>query len=221
MAPIVDDAASLVVVIEITPVESTVACRLLAASAALRSFNDLTVPPVPSPKVIEVAVPSPVAPIVSVKPPSAVVPPLRAVVAAVRPSFVSVPAVPPMTRSWAVPVLRVSWVPPSVDAVVAPVMVSMAPSKSPTVAVVRSSVAPEAETTLPPELANAMVLPLMVRLSPVVIADVSALSWVVVAAAPPIAVPVTVLLVKAEGVPRKSLAFAPATAAAVIVDFVE
>ena len=59
----------------------TVACRLLAASAALRSFSDLTVPLVPSPKVIVVAVPSPVAPIVSVKPPSAVVPPLRAVVA--------------------------------------------------------------------------------------------------------------------------------------------
>ena len=108
MVPIVDDAASLVVVIVITPADEIDACRLLAASAVLRSFNDLTVPPVPSPKVIEVAVPFPVAPIVSVKPPSAVVPPLRAVVPAVRPSFVSVPAVPPMTRSWAVPVLRVS-----------------------------------------------------------------------------------------------------------------
>src|SRR6478735_10176995 len=59
--PICEDAASLVVVIVITPADETDACRLLAASAALRSFNDLTVPLVPSPKVIEVAVPFPVA----------------------------------------------------------------------------------------------------------------------------------------------------------------
>src|SRR3954454_11665225 len=53
MVPIVDDAASLVVVIVIAPADEIDACRLLAASAVLRSFNDLTVPLVPSPKVIE------------------------------------------------------------------------------------------------------------------------------------------------------------------------
>src|SRR6267142_2604154 len=48
-APIVDEAASLVVVMLIAPVPSTVACRLLAASLAFRSLRDLTVPPVPLP----------------------------------------------------------------------------------------------------------------------------------------------------------------------------
>ena len=74
---------------------------------------------------------------------------------------------------------------------------------------------------MPPELANAMVLPLTVKLSLVVIAVVNALSLVVVRAAPGIAAPVTVLLVKAVAVPRRSLEFAPATEAAVIVDLVE
>mgnify|MGYP003694534845 CR=1 FL=1 len=73
-APIVDEAASLVVVMLIAPVPSTVACRLLAASLAFKSLRDLTVPPVPSPKVMLVAVPLPVAPMVRVRPPSAVVP---------------------------------------------------------------------------------------------------------------------------------------------------
>ncbi len=204
-----------------TPAPSIVASRLFDASLVFRSFRLLTVPPVPSPKVMLVAVPLPVAPMVRVSPPSAVVPPLRAVVPAVRPRAVSVPAVPPMTRSWAVPVLRVSLVPPSVEGTDAPVIASTAPSKSPTVALVRSRVAPEAPTTLPPELANAMVLPFTVKLSAVVMAVVNALSLVVVRAAPGIAAPVTVLLVKAVAVPRRSLAVAPVIAAAVTLDFAE
>src|SRR5450631_1574142 len=48
IAPIVDEAASLLVVIVIAPVESIDACRLLVASLVLRSFSDLTVPLVPS-----------------------------------------------------------------------------------------------------------------------------------------------------------------------------
>src|SRR6185312_17462875 len=63
-APIVEDAASFVFVMLSLPVlASNVACRLLAASAVLRSFNDATLP-VPVPKVIIDAVPPPVAAIV-------------------------------------------------------------------------------------------------------------------------------------------------------------
>src|SRR3978361_1625647 len=86
--PIVEDAASLVVVILMAPVESIVASRLFQASLLLRSFRLLTVPPVPSPKVMLVAVPLPVAPIVKVlpsrRPTEAVLVP-RAVVPAVSP----------------------------------------------------------------------------------------------------------------------------------------
>ena len=42
IVPIVADAALLLVVIEITPVVSMVACRLLVASAVLSWFNDET-----------------------------------------------------------------------------------------------------------------------------------------------------------------------------------
>ncbi len=66
-APIVEDAASFDVTMVITPVVEMLACRLLAASAALRSFSVATWPP-PVPKVIEVGVPPPVAAIVSVWP---------------------------------------------------------------------------------------------------------------------------------------------------------
>ena len=66
-----------------------------------------------------------------------------------------------------------------------------------------------------------MVLPLTVKLSEVVIAVVSALSLVVVAAAPGIAAPVTVLLVKAAGVPRRSSAVAPVMAAVETLDLLE
>ena len=65
--PIVEDAASFDVTMVITPVVEMLACRLLAASAVLRSFSVDTWPP-PVPKVIVVGVPPPVAAIVSVWP---------------------------------------------------------------------------------------------------------------------------------------------------------
>ena len=97
-------------------------------------------------------------------------------------------------------------------------MVSTAASRSPTVALVRSSDPPDEVTVLPPEFVNEIVLPSIVRLSAVVMAVVNALSLVVVAAAPGIAVPVTVLAV--EG-PSRLLAVAPVMAVAVTLDFVE
>src|SRR5258708_38761336 len=99
MVPIVDDAASLVVVMVMPPVESSVACRLLAASLVFRSLRLLTVPPVPLPKVMLVAVPLPVAPIVRVRPLRACVPPARAGGAADRQSLVKAAVVPPRMRS--------------------------------------------------------------------------------------------------------------------------
>ena len=105
MAPIVDEAASLVVVIVIAPVESIVACRLLAASLPFKSLRLLTVPPVPSPKVMLVAVPLPVAPIVSVRPSSGFAA-VRAVVPAVEADSDSDVPVPEITRSDVVPVLH-------------------------------------------------------------------------------------------------------------------
>src|SRR3984957_2947277 len=70
IAPIVDEAALLLVVKVMTPVGSMVACRLLAASAVLSWFSDDTWP-APVPKVMLVAVPPPVAAISSVSPVSA------------------------------------------------------------------------------------------------------------------------------------------------------
>src|SRR5688572_6071661 len=95
IVPIVDEAASLVVVIVIRLVElSNVANRLLAASWVLRSFRLLTVPPVPSPKVMLVAVPLPVAPIVRVRPFSGATPAAPVSLVAVTPDEpVTVPAV--------------------------------------------------------------------------------------------------------------------------------
>ena len=66
-APIVDDAALLLVVMVITPVESMLACRLFAANAVLRSLR-VEIWPAPVPKVIAVAVPPPVAAISRVSP---------------------------------------------------------------------------------------------------------------------------------------------------------
>ena len=97
-------------------------------------------------------------------------------------------------------------------------MVSMAASRSPTVALVRSSDPPFAVTVLPPELVNEIVLPSIVRLSAVVMAVVSALSLVVVAAAPGMAVPVTVLLLPG---PSRLVAVAPVMAVDVTLDLVE
>ena len=63
IVPIVDEAASLVVVMVIAPVVSMLACRLFAANAVLSSLSVETWP-LPVPKVMLVAVPPPVAPIV-------------------------------------------------------------------------------------------------------------------------------------------------------------
>ncbi len=84
-------------------------------------------------------------------------------------------------------------------------------------ALVRSSDPPFEVTVLPPELANEMVLPSMTRLSAVVMAVVNALSLVVVAAAPAMLPPVTVLLVPG---PSRLLAVAPVMAAEVTLDLV-
>ena len=215
IVPIVDEAASFVVTMLILPVVSMLACRLFAASAVLSSLRVETCP-APVPKVMLVAVPPPVAPIVSVSPLSAGG--VSCVVPAVRPRAVSVPALPPITSGVVVPVLRVSLVAPSVEATVAPVMVSTAASRSPTVALVRSSDPPFAVTVLPPELVNEIVLPSIVRLSEVVMAVVNALSLVVVAVAPAMAVPVTVLLLPG---PSRLVAVAPVMAVDVTLDFVE
>ena len=64
-APIVDEAALLVVVMVIAPVVSMLACRLLAANAAL-SWLSVETWPAPVPNVMLVAVPLPVAAICSV-----------------------------------------------------------------------------------------------------------------------------------------------------------
>src|ERR1041385_356501 len=157
IVPIVEEAASFVVVMVIVPVESTVANRLLPASAVLRSFSDLTVPLVPLPNVRLVAVPLPVAPIVSVRPPRAAGPPPRAVVRAERPGLAR--PEPLTTRSCAVPVCRVIAPPEIVE--VAPVMALTALITSPTVPVVTSidRVPAVAEPLVPEPLLKEMVLP--------------------------------------------------------------
>src|ERR1700761_9746104 len=89
IAPIVDEAALLLVVMEMTPVGSMVACRLLAARAVLSWFSDDTWP-APVPKVMLVAVPPPVEAIDSVLPVSAGELPVAAwVTPPVRPSAVN------------------------------------------------------------------------------------------------------------------------------------
>src|SRR5215218_8371475 len=109
--PRVDEANSLVVVIVSLPVESTVAARLLASSAALSWSSVLTVPLEPSPKVTLTAVP----PLKEVKvkvlperlPGAAVRPAVKVVpvpVLPVRPSDESALPVPTIDRSALVPV---------------------------------------------------------------------------------------------------------------------
>ena len=87
----------LLVVMVRTPVVSMVACRLLEASAVLRSFSDETWPE-PVPKVMLVAVPPPVAAIVSVLPerPDVTAVPLSVSLAA-RPSWVPSPELKVLT----------------------------------------------------------------------------------------------------------------------------
>ena len=110
--PRVDEAYSLVVVIVSLPVESTVAARLLASSAALSWSRVLTVPLEPSPKVTLTGVP----PLKEVKvkvlperlPAAAVRPAVKLVpvpVLPVRPSAESALPVPMIDRSAVVPVL--------------------------------------------------------------------------------------------------------------------
>src|ERR1700730_9080553 len=234
IVPMVAEAASLVVVMLMTPAESIVASILLEASLAFKSLRLLTVPLVPSPKVMLVAVPPPVAPIVSVRPPSAVVV-VRAVVPAVRPSAVNEVSVPEMTRSDAVPVLIVSLPPTTDEAVgpVAPVMLSIAVSRS---LIARVLPAPVPIVTLPEPsvvevvcvVAKVMVLPLTVR-TPVGVATseselavASSLVAAVIAAGEArlllTTVPTTWALTN-EDVPRRSWAVAPAIAAVVIAYF--
>ncbi len=218
--PIVDEAALFEVTMLIWPVVLMEACRSFAASAVLSSFS-VEICPAPVPKVMLVAVVPlvVVGVIVSVWPWSDGGVRLVVVAAtAVRPSFVSVAARPPITRGCVVPVLRTRSVPPlTVEGVVAPVMLSIAVSKSPTVAVLRSSVSPVALNVLPPPLANVIVLPSIVRLSVVAMAEVNAVSLAVVAVAPATAVPVTVLL---AGGPSRLFAVAPGMAAEVTLDLV-
>ena len=116
IVPIVEDAASFEVVMLILPVvASIVACRLLAASAALSPFSVETWP-LPVPKVIAVAVPPPVAAMVNVSPCSSggltlVVPPVP------RPKDVSALVAPAaMTRFCVVPVEITSLPPTTVEA---------------------------------------------------------------------------------------------------------
>jgi len=116
--------------------------------------------------VIAVAVPLPVAAISSVRP-------VRCVVPAVRPSFAS--ADPLTVRSLDVPVLSVISPPLTDEAVPVPVMVSIAVRMLLTVAEARSIVAPLAEMVLPaPVLTKLMLLPSTVSVSPVVMAEESA-----------------------------------------------
>ena len=153
------------------------ACRLLAASLPFKSLRLLTVPPVPSPKVMLVAVPLPVAPIVSVRPSSGVAA-VRAVVPAVRPNAVSDVPVPEITRSDVVPVLIWSAPAEIVEAVPVPVMLSIAESRVPTVSVLP---VPVPIVTLPEPsvvevvcaVENVIVLPLTVRTPVGVAAKVS------------------------------------------------
>ena len=154
-----------------TPVVLMPACRLFAASAAL-SWLSVEIWPAPVPKVMLVAVPPPVAPMVSVWPLSGGG--TTAVVPAERPSAASALPEPPSTRFWAVPVLSTSLPPETLEAVDAPVMLSIAARTSLTFSVLPT---PMPIVTLPKasvvELVCAveklMVLPSTVRTEPLVI----------------------------------------------------
>ena len=191
-------------------------------------------PPVPSPKVMLVAVPPPVAPIVSVRPLSGGTAAVRVVVPAVRPSLAR--PEPLVTRSLAVPVCSVI-APPTeiVEGTAVPVIASIAVMMSAIVPVVTSMsrVPAAAEPVVPPPLLKLMVVPLTTMVSAAVKSVVTEL----VLAPPdskvaPVAATGTVrLFMTAEPgvaaasvgapVPRRSLAVAPVIAVVAIVDLVE
>ncbi len=163
--PMVEDAALLLVVTVIAPVESMVACRLLAASALLSSFSVETCP-TPVPKVMLVGTPLPVAPMVSVL--------LVSVLSACEtpvpnPSAASAPALLlVMLRLPAVPVCNVIWplVTEAAFAPLEPVIASIALSTSCTVPVVLM-VPPLAEGVLVGlVLLKVRIFPFTVRVSP-------------------------------------------------------
>src|SRR3984885_8792370 len=163
IVPIVDDAALFEVTMLIWPVVLMLACKLFAASAVLSALS-VEICPGPVPKVMLVAVPPPVAPIVSVSPLNGGG--VRLVVVAERPKDPSA-LVPPaaMTRFCDVPVFRTSWpVPLTVEAVVAPVMPSIAESTVCTVSVLP---APTPIVTLPlPSVVTVVCAVLKVMLLP-------------------------------------------------------
>ena len=225
------------VVMVIAPVVSMPACRLLAANAVL-SWLRVETWPAPVPKVMLVAVPLPVAAIVSVLP--VIAGGVTFVVPAARPSAASALPVPPaMTRSCAVPVLRMSWPEPlTVEAVVAPVIPSIALRTVCTVAVLP---APVPIVTLPllsvvvvvcPVL-KVMFLPSTVRTDPLVMAVARSLevplavptSWVAAVISTDVVlsflmvVPGTVVALVPG--PNRLFAVAPGMAVAVTLDFVE
>ena len=163
IAPIVDEAALLLVVRVMTPVGSMVACRLLAASAALSWFSDDTWP-APVPKVMLVAVPPPVAAISSVSPLSDGEAPVAAwVTPPERPRAVSAAALleEMLSVPLTVPVCSVM-TPPEIDEAVPllPLAVSIAASRLATVPVVEIWLAPAVPDT------KVSVLPSTTRVSP-------------------------------------------------------
>ncbi len=132
----------------ILPVVSIVANRLFEESLLFKSLSDLTVPLVPSPNVMLVAVPLPVAPIVSVRPLSGVVPAVRACVTPVpRPRAASAAAFELVTdRSAVVPVWS-EILPAVMDEPDPPLRPSILPSKAETSSVMLiwfAPLAPEA-----------------------------------------------------------------------------
>ena len=219
IAPIVDEAALLVVVMVIAPPELIEACRLLADSAVLRSFR-VEIWPAPVPKVMAVAVPSPVAAMSSVRPAST---PRFWLTPVPRPSAASAPALfDEIDRSEVVPVLISSLPPETEDAVVEPVRASILASNvltvSPTL-IWLAPVAPEASNVrvwpstvmvlpaanaveIAPDAPDSVVVPLMA-------AGVEALSFS--------ATPVKVVF----AVPSRFCAVAPVIVAAVTEDLVE
>ena len=183
--PTVDDAALLVVVMVMAPVESMVACRLLGASAALRSLSVETWPAA-VPNVMLVATPLPVEAMDSVLLVSA----LSACETPVpNPSAASAPELLlVMLRLLAVPVCNVILPLASIEATFAPVELviwSMAVSTSCTVPVVLM-VLPVALVLVALTLLKVRVLPSTVRVSPS--ANPVARAWLVGVDAPESAV---------------------------------
>ena len=191
-------------------------------------------PPVPSPKVMLVAVPPPVAPIVSVRPPSGEVPAVRVVVPAVRPSLAR--PVPLVTRSVAVPVCSVIAPAVIVEATAVPVIASIAVRdvRNASGGDVDIEGARSREPVVPPPLLKLMVVPLTTMVSAAVKSVVTESEF-----APPDSkvapvdgnrngqavvddrAGVAAASVGAPTVPRRSSAVAPVIAAVETLDLVE